>query len=243
MIPSSLASLLLLLKLSFILVHFSAQNGLRILELSPKKLTSRLLLYLSLYMKPYLRWNGFRPAFQRYARNVHQTTMMQRRHAHRAAVALGSNMGDRIRNIEDALAEMRKTVSVLKVSPLYETKPMYYEDQDRFINGACEVETDLDPIGLLDVLQDIENDLGRKRTIEKGPRPIDLDVILYDQQQFFHERLEVPHKLMHEREFVLRPLSEYAMPFVPLNLADLYVVLRRTLSSAQRAWTMTPTRL
>lgn len=134
---------------------------------------------------------------------------MQQRRAHRAAVALGSNMGDRIANIENALAEMRQKFSVLKVSPLYETRPMYYEDQGSFINGACEVETDLDPIGLLDVLQSIENDLGRKRTIDKGPRPIDLDVILYDQQQINHERLEVPHKLMHEREFVLRPLAEY----------------------------------
>ena len=134
---------------------------------------------------------------------------MHQRHAHRAAIALGSNMGNRIANIEDALTAMRNQFSVLKVSPLYETKPMYYEDQGSFINGACEVETDLDPIGLLDALQSIENDLGRKRTIDKGPRPIDLDVILYDQQQVHHERLEIPHKLMYEREFVLRPLTEY----------------------------------
>src|SRR5689334_13773602 len=122
-------------------------------------------------MKPLLRWNGLAPTLRRSARYGYQTTIMQQRHAHRAAVALGSNMGDRVQNIEDALAEMRKKLAVRKVSPLYETKPMYYEDQDRFINGACEVETDLDPIALLDVLQGIENDLGRKRTIDKGPRP------------------------------------------------------------------------
>lgn len=133
---------------------------------------------------------------------------MHQRNAHRAAIALGSNMGNRIRNIENALDEMRKKFPVLKISPLYETKPMYYEDQGSFINGACEVETDLDPMGLLDALQSIENNLGRKRTIDKGPRPIDLDVILYDQQQVHHDRLEIPHKLMHEREFVLRPLKE-----------------------------------
>lgn len=180
-------------------------------------------------MKSCLHWNGIVPAFPRYARQAYQTTMIQRRQAHRAAVALGSNMGDRIRNIEDALTEMRKKLSVLKVSPLYETKPMYYEDQDRFINGACEVETDLDPISLLDVLQGIENELGRKRTIEKGPRPIDLDVLLYDQQQVFHERLEVPHKLMHEREFVLRPLSDI-VPQAVVRSASLDQHFNRTVA-------------
>lgn len=134
--------------------------------------------------------------------------MMQQRYAHRAAIALGSNMGDRIANIENALAEMRKKFSVLQVSPLYETKPMYYEHQDLFINGACEVETHLDPIGLLDALQAIENDLGRRRTIDKGPRPIDLDVVLFNQSNYHHKRLDIPHKLMHEREFVLRPLVD-----------------------------------
>jgi 2-amino-4-hydroxy-6-hydroxymethyldihydropteridine diphosphokinase / dihydropteroate synthase len=133
---------------------------------------------------------------------------MQQRRAHRAAIALGSNMGNRIANIEAALREMRQRFAVRKVSPLYETKPMYYEDQGSFINGACEVETDLDPISLLDALQSIEDGLGRQRTINKGPRPIDLDVLLYNKERFHHKRLQIPHKLMHEREFVLRPLKE-----------------------------------
>lgn len=181
-------------------------------------------------MKHHLRWNGIVPALHRRSRNGYQTTIMQqRRQTHRAAIALGSNMGDRIRNIEDALTEMRKKLAVRKVSPLYETKPMYYKDQDRFINGACEIETDLDPIGLLDVLQSIENDLGRQRTIDKGPRPIDLDVLLYDQQQLFHERLEVPHKLMHEREFVLRPLSDI-VPQAVVRSASLPSGSRRTVA-------------
>jgi 2-amino-4-hydroxy-6-hydroxymethyldihydropteridine diphosphokinase / dihydropteroate synthase len=70
------------------------------------------------------------------------------------------------------------------------------------------VETNLDPLPLLDVLQNIENDLGRKRTLDKGPRNIDLDILLYDFKQVSHERLQIPHKLMLEREFVLRPLAE-----------------------------------
>lgn len=71
-----------------------------------------------------------------------------------------------------------------------------------------QVETDLDPLPLLDVLQKIENDLGRKRTVDKGPRNIDLDILLYDSKEVSHERLQIPHKLLLEREFVLRPLAE-----------------------------------
>jgi 2-amino-4-hydroxy-6-hydroxymethyldihydropteridine diphosphokinase/dihydropteroate synthase len=70
------------------------------------------------------------------------------------------------------------------------------------------VETGLDPLPLLDVLQSIENDLGRERVLDKGPRNIDLDILLYNSERFSHDRLQIPHKLMLEREFVLRPLAE-----------------------------------
>jgi 2-amino-4-hydroxy-6-hydroxymethyldihydropteridine diphosphokinase/dihydropteroate synthase len=70
------------------------------------------------------------------------------------------------------------------------------------------VETDLDPLPLLDVLQGIENGLGRERVLDKGPRNIDLDILLYNSERFSHDRLQIPHKLMLEREFVLRPLAE-----------------------------------
>lgn len=129
--------------------------------------------------------------------------------ANKAVVAFGSNLGDRIAHIEAALAKMRgKSLNVVKLSPLYETKPMYYDDQEPFLNGVCQIETVLEPLQLLDVLQSIEKDLGRKRLIDKGPRTIDLDIILYNQEFIKHPRLEVPHKLMLEREFVLRPLAE-----------------------------------
>lgn len=72
------------------------------------------------------------------------------------------------------------------------------------------METTLEPLDLLDVLQTIEIELGRKKLIDKGPRSIDLDILLYDQEIFSHERLNIPHKLMLERDFVLRPLSQYA---------------------------------
>lgn len=72
------------------------------------------------------------------------------------------------------------------------------------------METTLEPLDLLDALQSIEIEMGRKKLIDKGPRSIDLDILLYDQEIFSHERLNIPHNLMLERDFVLRPLSQYA---------------------------------
>lgn len=85
---------------------------------------------------------------------------------------------------------------------------MYVKDQDRFVNGACEVETELEPLALLDQLQAIERDMGRKKVIDKGPRNIDLDILLFGNEKVNHERLQVPHIGILEREFVLRPLAE-----------------------------------
>ncbi|KAG0156994.1 hypothetical protein PDIDSM_4177 [Penicillium digitatum] len=130
---------------------------------------------------------------------------------HRVFIALGSNVGDRVEMIEQACFEMdRAGIKVKRTSSLFETAPMYVLDQDPFINGVCEVETTLEPLDLLDALQSIEIDMGRKKLIDKGPRSIDLDILLYDQKIFSHERLNIPHNLMLERDFVLRPLSQYA---------------------------------
>ncbi|KAF5022142.1 hypothetical protein F66182_5809 [Fusarium sp. NRRL 66182] len=120
-----------------------------------------------------------------------------------AYVALGSNMGDRVAEIERACNEMdRRGIRVKRTSSLWETEPMYVTDQDRF------VETELEPIALLDQLQAIENEMGRKKVIDKGPRNIDLDILLYGDETVDHERLKVPHAAILEREFVLRPLAE-----------------------------------
>ncbi|KAJ5373237.1 hypothetical protein N7517_005243 [Penicillium concentricum] len=128
---------------------------------------------------------------------------------HRAFIALGSNVGDRVEMIEQACLEMdRVGIKVKRTSSLFETAPMYVLDQDPFINGVCEVETTLAPLDLLDTIQSIEIEMGRKKLIDKGPRSIDLDILLYDQEIVCHERLNIPHNLMLERDFVLRPLSQ-----------------------------------
>lgn len=128
---------------------------------------------------------------------------------HRAIVAFGSNVGNRVAHIENALDSMRKNgIKILKLSRLYETKAMYVENQPSFINGVVAIETHLQPLSLLDLLQKIELDNGRVREIAKGPRTLDLDIILFDEELIDHERLKVPHSLMMEREFVLRPVAE-----------------------------------
>ncbi|KAI9902739.1 hypothetical protein N3K66_002091 [Trichothecium roseum] len=119
---------------------------------------------------------------------------------------------------------------------------MYVEDQNHFINGACEIETELEPLALLDQLQAIENDMGRKKVIDKGPRNIDLDILLYGDETVQHERLNVPHIGITEREFVLRPLAELAPsksidPRKPWTLVQDYL---NDLTPAEPLTSMTP---
>ncbi|KAI5866794.1 Dihydropteroate synthase [Durotheca rogersii] len=126
-----------------------------------------------------------------------------------AYIALGSNVGDRISMIEQACREMdARGIKVKRTSSLWETKPMYVLDQNSFVNGACEVETGLEPRELLDELQSIEKSMGRKKLVDKGPRNIDLDILLYGDLEIDDERLIIPHIGIPEREFVLRPLAE-----------------------------------
>ncbi|RQD74350.1 MAG: 2-amino-4-hydroxy-6-hydroxymethyldihydropteridine diphosphokinase [Candidatus Syntrophonatronum acetioxidans] len=126
-------------------------------------------------------------------------------------LGLGSNMGDREKNLKEAVKALdyHEHISVEKVSSLYETDPVGYTDQDKFLNAAVFCKTRLTPYQLLDYLQEIEKDLKRVRTVPWGPRPIDLDILLYDDLQLTDEpRLIIPHPRMTEREFVLLPLAE-----------------------------------
>ncbi|KAK3171256.1 hypothetical protein OEA41_003340 [Lepraria neglecta] len=129
-------------------------------------------------------------------------------------------------------------LKILRTSALYETKAMYLEDQQSFINGACEVETSLGPFELLDQLKEIEKNLGREKTIENGPRTIDLDILLYDNKIVEDERLSVPHKRMREREFVLRPLCE-TMP-MPSSIATFQDLLDTLPPSTEVLSPLTP---
>jgi len=129
-----------------------------------------------------------------------------------AYIALGSNLGDRQANLDEAVSLLGDAdgVSVVRVSSYYETEPVGDVKQGRFINAAVEVETRLGPEGLLKLCQDIERKLGRVRTVRWGPRIIDLDILLFGSLVLDTEVLKVPHPLMHGRRFVLEPLAEIA---------------------------------
>ncbi|KAL2312255.1 Folic acid synthesis protein fol1 [Schizosaccharomyces pombe] len=125
-----------------------------------------------------------------------------------AYLSFGSNIGDKFEQIQTALSMLHKIegIRVLDVSPLYETEPMYYKDQPSFLNGVCKIETRMSPINLLRACQSIEQEMGRIKTILKGPRCIDLDIVLYEDCVYESEVLTIPHLGLQEREFVLRPL-------------------------------------
>ncbi|WP_410985508.1 2-amino-4-hydroxy-6-hydroxymethyldihydropteridine diphosphokinase [Bacillus cereus] len=127
-----------------------------------------------------------------------------------AYVALGSNIGDRYAYLSQAIEMLNKNphIRVEDVSSVYETDPVGYTDQNRFLNLVIKVSTNLLPQELLKVTQKVENGLGRKREIRWGPRTVDLDILLYNQENIEAENLIVPHPRMFERAFVIVPLLE-----------------------------------
>jgi 2-amino-4-hydroxy-6-hydroxymethyldihydropteridine diphosphokinase len=130
----------------------------------------------------------------------------------RAFVGIGSNLGERERQIQRALAELAAAegIELVAVSRLRDTDPVGYEDQPRFLNGAAAVETDLPPRELLERLLEIERRLGRVRGRRNrfGPRTIDLDLLLYADETVDEPGLIVPHPRLAERRFALEPLGE-----------------------------------
>jgi 2-amino-4-hydroxy-6-hydroxymethyldihydropteridine diphosphokinase len=130
----------------------------------------------------------------------------------RAYVGLGANLGDREGNLRRAveLLGAEPGIAVVAVSSFRETEPVGYVDQPRFLNGACAVETDLSPRELLERLLSVEQALGRERGKEPrwGPRTIDLDLLLYGQEEVDEPGLTVPHPRLTERSFALEPLLE-----------------------------------
>ena len=126
-------------------------------------------------------------------------------------IALGSNLGDRLANLEAAIATLAPAVSVTARSAIYETAPMYVTDQPAFLNMVVRGETDLAPEPLLAHLKGIEAALGRRRGgVRFGPREVDLDILLYGDAVLTAAALDIPHPRMAERAFVLRPLADVA---------------------------------
>jgi 2-amino-4-hydroxy-6-hydroxymethyldihydropteridine diphosphokinase len=126
-------------------------------------------------------------------------------------LSLGSNLGDREANLRAAIAALAGTgVRVPRVSSFYETEPVDFLEQPWFLNCVLEGETELKPLALLRELRQIETRMGSKKLIAKGPRLIDMDILLYGQETIDTPELQVPHPRMTERRFVLVPLAEIA---------------------------------
>ena len=133
-----------------------------------------------------------------------------------AYIGFGSNIGDRLVYIRNALHRLAAVEGVIlqKVSSLYETAPVGYEEQGQFLNGVVETRTSLSPRCLLHTLKEIETQVGRQHRVRWGPREIDLDLLIYGDVCLREEGLIIPHPEMHRRRFVLVPFAEIASEVV-----------------------------
>lgn len=131
---------------------------------------------------------------------------------HSVYIGFGSNIGDRLTHIQNAIKFLSKTegITLQKISSIYTTDPIGYEEQAQFLNGVAAIQTTLSPLSLLHTLKDIETAVGRKHRIRWGPREIDLDILIYGDSCVQTEKLIIPHPEMHLRRFVLVPLAEIA---------------------------------
>ena len=140
-------------------------------------------------------------------------------------LGLGSNLGDRQGNLDKALDYLSQRMPVADVSSVYDTSPLENPDQPRFLNMVCQVTTRLKATELLMLAKGIERKLGRLPGKPNSPRPIDIDILLYDEQVINTPELTIPHPTLSHRAFVLVPLAELspslAHPVHRPNIADL----------------------
>ena len=137
-------------------------------------------------------------------------------------LGLGSNQGERELNLKNSIKLLNSRAGkVLNTSGIYESEPWGVKDQSYFLNQVIEIETLIDPIDLLNICKNIEYDMGRKPGIRWGKRVIDIDILYYNSKVINQKELIIPHKLMHERKFVMIPLND-------LNENHLHPILKIT---------------
>lgn len=156
----------------------------------------------------------------------------------RSYIGLGSNLGDSQQILSEAVAKLA-TLGAVQVSRLYQSPPMGPQDQPNYLNAVVQLDTDLAPLALLDQLQQFEQQAGRVRLRRWGERTLDLDLLIYGQEQIHNERLTVPHVGILERDFVVIPLLDLDA-HLQLNghsLKDLELVQQATLTViADQSW-------
>lgn len=156
-------------------------------------------------------------------------------------LGLGSNLGDRQGNIATALELISKFARVVRTSSLYETEPVGFLDQPRFLNAVCEIKTRIPPVQLLVLLKGIEVNLGRTISFRNAPRTVDIDVLLYDDIELTTRELVIPHPRLAERAFVLAPLAELSPTLVHPTLKKTAAQLLEEVAGKDgvRLWTNT----
>tara|TARA_B100000945_G_C20358406_1_gene585839 strand:+ start:533 stop:1009 length:477 start_codon:yes stop_codon:yes gene_type:complete len=132
-------------------------------------------------------------------------------------LSIGSNVGDRIKNLENCMMELSKIVHILKVSSIYESEALIYENQRNFFNLVIEVGYKDSPQNLLKDIKSIEKRMGRKKTFKYGPRLIDIDIIFFNNIKLEEKNLTIPHYDWENRRFVIEPLSELFKDFSLLD--------------------------
>ena len=132
----------------------------------------------------------------------------------KAYLSLGSNIEDRKLNLKTAIKKIEKLGEIAKKSAIYETEPVDYKEQSRFLNLAIVIETELSPSELIIKLQGIEQEMGRIKEIAKGPRNIDIDIIFYNHEIINQKNLQIPHPSYEKRNFVLTPMAEIAPDYI-----------------------------
>ena len=155
-----------------------------------------------------------------------------------AYLSLGSNLGDRRANLRNAIGKFLNLGNLVAVSSFYETEPVEFTEQPWFLNCAVALQTELKAEDFLKEIMNIEREMGRQRTIPKGPRTIDIDILLFGKAVMRTPQLTIPHPAMHERRFVLEPLAEIAPdirhPILKQSICELLSALSATSQAARR---------
>ena len=145
-------------------------------------------------------------------------------------LGLSTNIGEKDNNLKVAIEEIKDFSEVINISSYYKTPPYGYLDQDDFLNMAMEITTELTPLELIFRIHEIEHKMGRVRKIKNGPRIIDIDILLFNDEVINQTNLKIPHPEMHKRNFVLKPLDEIAPsilhPILKENINTLKINLK-----------------